>query len=76
MTSTVEDLIRSAPLQYVSQPCPVEFELYGTTTTRTPDRDRILRILAVENAQHLIDTAERIVEERLAILNAQHGITR
>lgn len=74
--STVEDLIRTAPLQYVSQACPVEFELYGTTTTRIPDRTRILRILAVENAQHLIDTAERIVEERLATLNAQHGITR
>lgn len=74
--STVEDLIRTAPLQYVSQPCPVEFELYGTATTRTPDRDRILRILAVENAQHLIDSAERIVEERLATLNARLGITR
>ena len=70
------DLIRRTPLQYVSRPCPAEFELYGTTTTRVPDRHRILRILAVENEQHLIDTAERLVEERLATLNAQHGITR
>ena len=70
------DLIGSTPLQYVSHHCPVEFELYGTVTTRTPDRDRILRILAVENAQHLLEDAERIVEDRLATLNAQHGITR
>ena len=70
------DLIRSAPLQYVSHHCPVEFELYGTVTTRIPDRDRILRILAVENARHMLEDAERIVEDRLATLNAQHGITR
>ena len=70
------DLIRRAPLQHVSRPCPAEFELYGTTTTRVPDRDRILRILAVENAQHLLDTAEQIVEDRIFALNAQHGITR
>lgn len=70
------DLIGRTPLQHISRPCPAEFELYGTTTTRVPDRDRILRILAVENAQHMLQLAEQIVEDRIFALNAQHGITR
>lgn len=62
--------IEKNELRHLVCKCSVTQELYGYTTF-IPDRDKILQILAVHRAPHLLADAEQIVLERLERLAAR-----